>query len=402
MARESFESNLERILAEDRMNRRRFVGRAGSSALAFSAFASFLAACGGAEGQNESGGQASEPKVDHPKTPLTEVVFSNWPLYIDKAVIKDFNREFDATLKYSEDINDNNEFFGKVRQQLERKQSIGRDLVALTDWMAARWIRLGYVEGIDRDNVPNIANLQDSLVNVSWDKGRNKSLPWQSGMTGIGFNRKEAGDVKSFKQLFDPKYKGRVTLLSEARDTLGNIMWMQGKKPADASIEDVLAASEYLDEQNRKGQIRKFTGNEYTTDLAKGNVVMAEAWSGDMVQLKADNPDLDFVIPEEGGMLWSDNMMIPIKAPSPYGAEVAMNYFYDPEVAAKVAAYVNYVTPVKGVQEILANDSETKELAENVLIFPDDATRERLSEHTPLTVEEEQQMNEAFEQVIGA
>src|SRR5688500_9785841 len=154
MARESFESSLERILAEDRMNRRRFVGRAGSSALAFSAVGAFLAACGGAEGQNESGGQASEPKVDHPKTPLTEIVFSNWPLYIDKAVIKDFNREFDATLKYSEDINDNNEFFGKVRQQLERKQSIGRDLVALTDWMAARWIRLGYVEGIDRDNVP--------------------------------------------------------------------------------------------------------------------------------------------------------------------------------------------------------------------------------------------------------
>ena len=135
-------------------------------------------------------------------------------------------------------------------------------------------------------------------------------------MTGIGFNRKEAGDVKSFKQLFDPKYKGKVTLLSEARDTLGNIMWMQGKKPVGGDRSTTSStATEYLDEQNRKGQIRKFTGNEYTTDLAKGNVVMAEAWSGDMVQLKADNPDLDFVIPEEGGMLWSDNMMIPIKPP---------------------------------------------------------------------------------------
>jgi spermidine/putrescine transport system substrate-binding protein len=269
--------------------------------------------------------------------------------------------------------------------------------VALTDWMAARWIRLGYVEPIDKRNVPNWKNLTDNLVNVSWDKGRNNSLPWQSGMTGIGFNRKEAGDIKSFKQLFDPRFKGRVTLLSEARDTLGNILWMQGKKPADANIDDVLGAVEFLDKQNRAGQIRKFTGNEYTTDLAKGNVVVAEAWSGDMVQLKADNPELEFVIPEEGGMLWSDNMMIPIKPPHAYGAEVAMNYFYDPEVAAKICAYVNYVSPVKGVRELV-----DPALAENQLVFPDSDTLGRLSEHTPLTVEEEQRMNEAFEAVIGA
>jgi spermidine/putrescine transport system substrate-binding protein len=402
MARESFESSLERILAEDRMNRRRFVGRAGSTALGFSALASFLAACGGAEGEGESGGRTTEAQVDHPKTALTEVVFSNWPLYIDKAVIKDFNREFDATLKYTEDINDNNEFFGKVRQSLEQKDSIGRDLVALTDWMAARWIRLGYVEGIDRDNVPNAANLTDNLTNPDWDKGRKFSLPWQSGMTGIGYNKKLAGEVTSFEQLFDPKFKGKITLLSEARDTLGNILWMQGKNPSQANVDDLLGACDYLDEQNRKGQIRKFTGNDYTTDLAKGNIVACEAWSGDMVQLKADNPDLEFVIPEEGGMIWSDNMMIPIKAPHPYGAEVAMNYFYDPEVAAKICAYVNYVSPVKGVQEILAKDKETAELAENPLVFPDDETRSRLALAPTLTVEEEQQMNERFEQVIGA
>jgi spermidine/putrescine transport system substrate-binding protein len=400
MARESIESALDRVLAQDRMSRRRFVGRAGSAALSTSLLGAFLSACGGAEGES-SGGQPAA-KVDHPKTALSEIVFSNWPLYIDKAVIKDFNREFKATLKYSEDINDNNEFFGKVRQPLEQGDSIGRDLVALTDWMAARWIRLKYVEGIDRDNVPNASNLSDNLANPDWDKGRAFSLPWQSGMTGIGFNKKLAGDVKSFKQLFDPKFKGKVTLLSEARDTLGNIIWMQGKNPSQASVDDLLAACDYLDEQNRKGQIRKFTGNDYTTDLAKGNIVACEAWSGDMVQLKADNPDLEFVIPEEGGMLWSDNMMIPQKAAHPYGAEVAMNYFYDPEVAAKICEYVNYVSPVKGVQEVLAKDPETAELSKNTLVFPDDATRERLALAPTLTVEEEQQMNERFEQVVGA
>lgn len=407
MRNESPESAIQRLLEADRMSRRRFMGRAGGAAFGMTALGALLSACGPAEGQNASGGGAktTETAVSHPKTALETVVFSNWPLYIDKDVIKDFKREFKATLKYSEDINDNNEFFGKVRQPLEQGDSIGRDLVALTDWMAARWIRLGYTEQIDEKNVPNKANLVDNLVDISFDKGRKHSLPWQSGMTGIGYNKKVVGEVTSFKQILDPKYKGKVTFLSEARDTLGLVMLAQlGKNPEDATIDDILAATEELDKINRSGQIRKFTGNEYSTDLAKGNVVMAVAWSGDMVQLKADNPDLEFVIPEEGGMLWSDNMMIPQKAPSPYGAEVAMNYFYEPEVAAKIAAYVNYVTPVKGVQEILAadKDKDTAALAENTLIFPDDATRERLHATAELSVEEEQQMNEAFASVTGA
>jgi spermidine/putrescine transport system substrate-binding protein len=397
MARESFESALDRLLAADRMSRRRFMGRAGSAALASSALGLFLQACGGAEGQEEHSAGRTTTQVDHPKTALDTIVFSNWPLYIDKDVIKDFNKEFNATLRYTEDINDNNEFFGKVRQPLQQGRSIDRDLVALTDWMATRWIRLGYVEPIDKDNVPNWKNLTDNLVNVSFDRGRRFSLPWQSGMTGIGFNRKEAGDIKSTKQLFDPKFKGRVTLLSDSRDTPGLVLQMQGKDPTQATLDDILAAIEYVGEQTKKGQIRRFTGNDYTTDLAKGNVVLAEAWSGDMVALKQDNPDLDFIIPEEGGNLWSDNMMIPQKAPSPYGAEVVMNYVYDPEVAAKITEEVAYVSPVKGIEEFL-----DPEIAENPLVIPDEATRARLKEHFSLTVEEEQQMNEAFEAVIGA
>jgi spermidine/putrescine transport system substrate-binding protein len=172
---------------------------------------------------------------------------------------------------------------------------------------------------------------------------------------------------------------------------------MDGKKPEDATIDDILGAIEKIDEQNRNGQIRRFTGNDYTTDLEKGNVDLAMAYSGDMIQLKADNPELDFVIPEDGAILWSDNMMIPKGAKSPYGAEVVMNYVYEPEVAAKIAEYVNYVTPVKGVQELVSGD-----IGENNLIFPDAETRGRLKEHTNLTVEEEQQMNERFEAIVGA
>jgi spermidine/putrescine transport system substrate-binding protein len=403
MPPESFESALERLLAERRHNRRRFVGRAGSTALAASAMGAFLAACGGAEGENEEEGSSGEREAaaSHPKEEFDEVVFSNWPLYIDKKVLKDFRTETGAKVKYIEDINDNQEFFGKVRQPLEREDGIGRDLVALTDWMAGRWIRLNYVEPLDKKNIPNEVNLRDNLRNVTFDKGRRFSLPWQSGMTAIGYDSKQTGgDVTSIEQFFDAKYKGKVTMLSDARESASMVLFMQGKRPDEATIDDVLAAIEFIDEKNREGHIRKFTGNDYTGDLTRGNIAMAHAYSGDVIQLTADNPNLKFSIPEQGAVLWSDNMMIPQKPRTAYGAEVFMNYVYDPQVAAKIAAYVNYVTPVKGTQEILAR--QDPKLAEDPLIFPSAEDVSRLSGYPNLSVEEEQQMNEAFEQVVGA
>jgi spermidine/putrescine transport system substrate-binding protein len=404
MPRESFESALDRLLADERISRRRFMGRTGSAALAASTMAAFISACGGAggEGGEEGGGGQEQEVVSHPKTPLTELVISNWPLYIDKAVLKDFRREHKGLeLRYREDVNDNTEFFGKVRQPLQQGDSIGRDMVVLTDWMAARWIRLNYVEGIDQRNIPNARkNLQDTLLNPAFDRGRRMTMPWQSGMTAIGYNRKVVGEVKSMKQLFDPKYKGKVTMLADARDSSSMVLLMDGIRPEEATVDQVLQAIEKIDEQNRKGQIRRFTGNDYTGDLTKGNVVMSVAYSGDLIQLKADNPDLDFVIPEEGAVLWSDNMMIPKKAANPYAAEVFMDYVYQPEVAAKIAAYVNYVTPVDGAQEVL--EKRDPKLANDPLIFPSRQDRERLSAYPNLTVEEEQQVNEAFAAVEGA
>ena len=400
MPRESFESALERVLSEHRHNRRRFVGHAGSAALATSVLGAVLSACGGAEGQNEQGGEREEA-ASHPKEAFEEVVFSNWPLYIDKKVLRDFRAKQGARVKYIEDINDNQEFFGKVRQPLEREDGIGRDLVALTDWMAGRWIRLDYVEPLDKKNIPNEVNLRDNLRNVTFDRGRRFSLPWQSGMTAIGYDAKQTGgDVTSIEQFFDPKYKGKVTMLSDAREAASLVLFMQGKRPDEASIDDVLGAIDFVDEQNRKGHIRKFTGNDYTGDLTRGNIAMAQAYSGDVIQLTADNPNLKFAIPEEGAVLWSDNMMIPQKPRTAYGAEVFMNFVYEPQVAAKIAAYVNYVTPVKGTQEILA-ESDPK-LAEDPLIFPSADDVARLSGYPNLSVEEEQQMNERFEQVVGA
>ena len=399
MPSESFESALDRLLAERRHTRRRFVGRAGSVALASSALGLYLSACGGAEGEQEESGERPA-SGNHPKEPFDEVVFSNWPYYIDKAVLRDFQREQGARVKYIEDINDNTEFFGKVRQPLQNGDGIGRDLVALTDWMCARWIRLGFTEPLDKRNIPNERNLVDNLRNVVFDRGRRFSLPWQSGMTGIGYDIKQTGgEITSIEQFFDAKWKGKVTMLGDARDASSFVLLMQGKRPDEASLDDVLGAIEFIDEKNREGHIRRFTGNDYTQDLSRGNIALAHAYSGDIIQLQPDKPNLRFVIPEQGAVLWSDNMMIPQKPRTAYGAEVFMNYVYEPEVAAKLAAEINYVTPVKGTQEALARIDP--KLAEDPLIFPTSEDRARLSGYPNLSVEEEQEMNEAFEQVIG-
>ena len=399
MPRESYESVLERWLAEQRHNRRRFLGRTGSAALATSAFGAFLSACGGAEGEGGDEGSAErDVTANHPKEEFDEVVFSNWPYYIDKSILQDFQDETGAKVKYIEDINDNTEFFGKVRQPLQAGDGIGRDLVALTDWMCGRWIRLNYVEPLDKTNIPNEKNLTDNLRNVNFDKGRKFSLPWQSGMTGVGFDDKQTGEVTSLEQFFDPKWKGKITMLQDARDASSMVLLYQGKRPQDATLEDVLAAIEFIDEKNREGHIRRFTGNDYTKDLSSGNVAMSQAYSGDIYQL--EKPNLKFVIPEQGAVLWSDNMMIPQKPRTAYGAEVFMNFVYEPEVAAKLATEIAYVTPVKGTQAVL--EKTNPELAESPLVFPSADDVSRLSGYPNLSVDEERQMNEAFEQVVGA
>jgi spermidine/putrescine transport system substrate-binding protein len=405
MADERIDRIVEELLAGRPTSRRTFVQRLGAAGIALSGASTFLAACGGIEGENDktTGGKATPTAtaVSHPKVAFDRLDFSNWPLYIDKAVIKDFEKEFGAKVKYVEDINDNEEFFGKIRQPLSSDQDIKRDIVVLTDWMAARMVRLGYVQPFDEKNIPNKSNLQPSLADPSWDKGRKMSMPWQSGMTAIGYNKKKVGrEIGSINDLFDPAFKGRVSLLSDGREAANLMLLRKGKKPEDATIDDVLAAIEEVDAENRKGQIRRFTGNDYTTDLTKGNLWLALAYSGDMVQLKADNPDLDFVIPEEGATIWTDNMEIPKTSKNQYAAETMINYVYDPAVAAKIAAYVNYVTPVVGAKEELAkSDPET---ADNQLIFPDDATLAKLHPYVDLNEDEEKQLNEAMQAVVGA
>jgi spermidine/putrescine transport system substrate-binding protein len=402
--RPDLERALERVLSEERLSRRRFLGRAGGATLAASGLSALLAACGGVQGTNsKQGGERPDAPAagNHPKTAIGTWTFSNWPLYIDKSVIRDFEKRYGGNVRYIEEINDNNEFFGKVRQQLQQGKPIGRDIVTLTDPMAGRWVRNGYVEPLDKRNIPNAKNLEDNLRSINYDPQRSYTLPWQSGAIGIGYDRKRTGrEIRSVKDLFDPAFKGRVTMLSEPYDSASTVLLGDGVDASKATIDQLLGAIEKIDKANQAGQFRRFTGNDYTTDLAKGNTWLALAYSGDLVQLQSDNPNLRFAYPEEGAMLFTDNMMIPKGAAHPYAAETMMNYVYDPQVAAKIAEYVNYISPVKGVQEILAE--KDPKLARNPLIFPDAATRAKLHAYPNLAPADERRMQEAMAQVTGA
>jgi len=359
-----------------------------------------LAACGG---DDEVGGGSDEEVAVVEKGPVEgEVTISNWPLYIDKGnqgTVAEFQEATGVDTTYIEDVNDNNEFFGKLRPEFEQGNSGGRSIAVVTDWMAKRMYDLGYLQEFDLADLPDVeANLRENLREPDFDPERKFTVPWQSGMTGVIVRKDLAPDVTSINDLFDPKYKGKVTMLTELRDTVPLVMKADGVDPNGASKEDWLAAIDKIEQAAASGQIRDFTGNDYADDLTRGDVVAAIGWSGDAVQLQADNPNIEWRMPDEGCILWSDNMVIPVGAPNPSAALEFMDFVYDPQVQADIAEYVNYVTPVDGVKEILAE--RDPELANNQLIFPDDEFTESCSIQPTLEGSDEQEIEEAFQQVI--
>ncbi|MBC7310515.1 MAG: spermidine/putrescine ABC transporter substrate-binding protein [Actinomycetales bacterium] len=367
-----------------------------------------LSACGSA-GRNQgsngtaTGGASAEDLSDSEKV----VNWSNWPEYID--VDDDGNRpSIDAfaaatgiAVNYTEDYNDNDEFYAKVRPLLEAGQDTGRDVWCSTDWMVARLIRQGFVQELDYDNIPNGSNVVDSLSDVEFDPGRKFSLPWQSGFAGIAWNPASTGGkrIESIDQLLnDPAIKGRVTLLTEMRDTVGLILLELGKDITSFTAEDFDEALAVIQDAKDRGQLQGFTGNEYTQPLASGDIAACIAWTGDVVQLQFDNPDLGYALPPKGFTIWSDNFVIPNMAKHKKNAELLINHYYDPEVMAEVAAWVNYIPPVQGTTEALV--ALDPELAENELIVPTDEVLSRAQVFRGLTDAEESDFTARFQSIV--
>jgi spermidine/putrescine transport system substrate-binding protein len=398
---EDLEREFERLLRNP-VTRRRILQRGAAGALSASALA-YLAACGTDE--PSGGGDEVQKEKAIPKGEIaSSLYFANWPAYIDekREALKSFQDKYGTKVKYVEEINDNDQFFGKVRQQYAEGTSGGRDIHVVTDWMAARMKRLGYVQKFDKSSMPNAnANLIDRLKSPAFDPKREFSMPWQSGMTGIIYRKdKVKRTPKSVEDLFDPAYKGKVTMLTEMRDTVGLVTAWQGGDPEKASLDEYMKAIDKVQEGVDSGQIRGFTGNEYIKDIPKGDSWVIFGWSGDAVQLKPDNPNVEFVLPESGGMLWTDNMQIPVGAPQAYTAEKFIDYVYRPEVQAPIEAYINYICPVNGTKEVLAKTDRA--LAKNPLIFPDAEVFANTYIFRDLKPEEERELNDAFQQLIGA
>ena len=378
------------------MSRRGFLAAAGATGAAAA-----LAACGtgGSGSSSASGSGGGDNKT---------IVWANWTLYLDYdeesktyPSLVEFEKQTGYTVEYKEDIEDNVQFNGKVAPQLENGQNIGYDLVTPTDWLVAEWIRKGYAAQITAANVPNKTNILPALANVEFDPGRQYSLTWQSGFGGLVWNKEKVPNgLKTVNDLWAPELNGKVVVLSEMRDTIGLIMMSQGVRIDQPFTNDqFMAALDVLQQQVDSGQVKQVKGNSYKEDLLNGQAWAAIGWSGDIFQINAENGDQwGFALPDTGGTLWSDNLLIPSTATNKAGAEALMDFYYQPAIAAQVAAYVNYVCPVQGAQAEM--EKIDPELAASEWIFPTDAILNNAQVFRPLTPEEQSEYSDAFGRVI--
>ena len=358
--------------------------RRGAAGGALLAFPSLLAACGGGDGGGAEGGGELKDVLN----------FSNWPFYMDvegkrHPTLDQFTAETNIEVNYFEDVNSNDEFFAKIQGRLAQGQGIDRDIIVATDnsRFPALYVEEGWVQELDKSLIPNIENLIDAQASPPFDPERKYSLPWLSGMDGIAWNESLTGPVTSVTQLFeDTKLKGKITVFSEMADTLGLVLLDNGDDPAAVTDEAFDKALERVQSAVDSGQIRRFSGNDYVQPLATGSLVACIAWSGDIASVVADNPNLRWAIPEKGGIIWTDNMLIPTGGSVPT-ASTYMNFVYDPKIAAQIAVGTSYISAVKGVkEEAVKLDPDS---ANNPLIFPDDDTLSRVHFNDPAMVNNE-------------
>ncbi|MFE6960685.1 spermidine/putrescine ABC transporter substrate-binding protein [Streptomyces sp. NPDC057696] len=341
------------------------------------------------------------------------LVFANWPLYIDvddddpskRPTLDAFRKQAGIDVKYIEEINDNDEFFGKISPSLMNHQKTGRDLIVISDWMCAKFVTLGWVQEMDRARQPHVAKYLDPLLrSPHFDPGRKYTVPWQSGITGIAYNKRRVGrEIKHVSDLWAADLKGKVTLLSGLDESFALLMQGNGVDITRWTPDDFHRVCDQVEKLVKSHHIRRFTGNDYIKDLSSGDVLACQAYSGDVIQLQADDPDIEFVVPEEGGELWAESLMIPNLADHKRNAEALIDYYYRPEVAAKLATWVNYVSPVPAAREILADskDKDTAALAEDPLIFPDDTMRRRLAIARDITSEERPELAKRWNAIAG-
>ena len=401
--REIHQDPMFREIVRAQLSRRSVLRGAGGVGVAAA-----LAACG----TGDTTGTTDKPAATVKDKSATEKIvrWANWPAYLDYdektkkyPTLEKFQQQTGIKATYAEDIDDNDSYYGKIQGQLKNGDDIGKDVITMTDWMAGRLIRQNYVQKLDKANIPNAKNLNPKLQDVDFDPGRAHSLTWQSGYAGIGYRKDKVGrELKTLDDLWAPDLKGKIVVLSEMRDTVGLIMLSQGVDISKEFTEDQFnTALDVLQKQVDSGQIRQVKGNSYLEDLRSGNAIAAIAWSGDILlaQFEEEDPNYTFTLPDTGGTLWSDNLMVPIGSPHKANAEKLFDFYYEPAIAAAVAAYVNYICPVDGAKAEMEKIDPS--LVDSPLIFPTEADLASVKVFHSLTPDEETTYSEAFQKVIG-
>jgi len=401
------------------ITRRRFL--AGS---AMAGFAAFLAACGTpgtgtAAPTGTSGTPATPPPSTAPvetkgveATYSAELNWANWCCYLDVdpnddtkwKTLEDFKAANGTTVNYQEVIDENEGFVASISNQITAGQDPGWDIIVVTDWMVARLVRLGWVEQFSLNNMPNyVANVRDVYKDQDWDPTMDHHAPWQTGMTGIGYDPTKTGELTSLKSLFEvnSKWKGKTEYLTEMRDSIGLTMLALGLDPRNPTRDGADQAVAAMLKARSDGIVRDVAGNYYTEDLVSGAAVLCMAWSGDVVGLASDAPNIKFLFPDEGVMFWTDNAVIPKGAVHKGTAELMIDWCYVPEHQAQIEAGISYVTPVKGVKELYEASTDQKALAEDPLRFPPAEIEPKLVQFGILSEEDEKYFNEQFAKVIG-
>jgi spermidine/putrescine transport system substrate-binding protein len=369
-----------------RTTRRQFMRGGAAAAAALALGPSFLAACGNKTGTTEPVANALR--------------ISNWPFYMADGFIAEFQNKTGITVDYKEDFDDNERWFARVKGPLSRKQDIGCDLVVPTSFMVGRLRSLGWLNDFNAANIPNLRNMRPDLLNSSVDPGRKFSAPYMSGLVGLAYNKAAIGrDIKTMDDVWDPAFKGKVSLFTDAQDGLGMIMLSQGNSPENPTTETVRKAVDLVREQKDKGQVRKFTGNDYTNDLAAGNIIVGQAYSGDIAQLQADNPALQFVVPQTGGTTFIDTMVIPYSSQHQDWAETWINYVYDRPNYAKLIAHTYYVPVLSNMADELNKIDPT--LGSNPLINPPQSVLDNLKSWPPLSDQQTQEFDNLYAAVTG-
>lgn len=360
-----------------------------------------IVACGGNGGIEGSSGDVEHTVAQAEGNPSGKLTISNWAFYIDKQTVPDFEQQTGIDVDYVEDINSYDEFFGKMQPLLADGSSGGRSLMVAGDWLAKKMYDLGYIQELDQQALaPAFENLSPDVEPPSSDPDWDFSIPWQGGMTGLIVNQELAPEITSVNDIFDPKYKGKIEMVTELREVVPLVMKAEGVDPDTASQQDWLDAIDRLREAGESGQIRRFTGGDYARDIASGDAVAVIGWAADAIQLQADNPDLQWVMPDEGCMVWWDHWVVPVGAPNPTAAYEWINYTYEPKHQAQIAGWTSSVTPVKGVKEIF--EKTDPQAAKDPLIFPTRQYTKNCS--TPIsppgTLEEQKQVEQAWTSAI--